>query len=353
MLAKVCSALLVLLVLQVHACQVQAQSIPDYGNEGNATATASNLASYDSDDQVPKYGDTDTASGNGGATTESDFDSMSSMPDYSPNVTGMDAEDDGCDCSCKAVTPSGEEASQEDLLKQKATLSCSTCCEPEELIQEMKPYLPKLERFTKESKACNSPNGLLSIFLQPTCWKVEEDMPCSFPFIYGYNQVVVNCTQAGEKKPWCVYDMDKWNAAGEGWGYCKPYEPKISDVLDENVIAALNPNTTITAQTLNDTQVDKILASLTSEQQKALQENDQFNDFLSSVKNSGGLTTAGIAAIVVVCILVVGVLVTAVVVTWKMRNRIKLRRDSKFQSMEQEPADASAFNGGEVAMARI
>jgi len=352
MLGKVCNVVLVVAALQVHVYHVQAQSIPDYGNEANATA--SNLASYDSDgNQVPKYGDTSN-SGNVGITSESNFDSMTSMPDYSPpNVTGMDEGDDGCDCACKAVTSGGQEASQDDLLKQKATLSCSTCCEPEELIEEMKPYLPELERFTKDSKACNSPNGLLSIFLQPTCWKVEEDLPCSFPFIYGYNQVVVNCTQAGDKKPWCVYDMDKWNAAGEGWGYCKPYEPKDSGVLNEDVIAALNPNKTETAKTLNDTQVDKILASLTTEQQKALKENDQFNSFLSSVKHSGGLTTAGIAAIVVVCILIVGVLITAVVVTWKLRNRIKLRRESKFQNMEQEPADASAFNGGEVAMARI
>ena len=66
------------------------------------------------------------------------------------------------------------------------------------------------------------------------------------------------------------------------------------------------------------------------------------------MKNSDGLTSAGIAVVVVICVLVVGVLAGAGVVIWKLRNRIKQRRHQSFHNM-----DKGSANGREVSMTGI
>eukprot|EP00216_Chloropicon_sp_CCMP2111_P002494 CAMPEP_0198234532 /NCGR_PEP_ID=MMETSP1446-20131203/531_1 /TAXON_ID=1461542 ORGANISM="Unidentified sp, Strain CCMP2111" /NCGR_SAMPLE_ID=MMETSP1446 /ASSEMBLY_ACC=CAM_ASM_001112 /LENGTH=292 /DNA_ID=CAMNT_0043915327 /DNA_START=286 /DNA_END=1164 /DNA_ORIENTATION=- len=251
----------------------------------------------------------------------------------------------GCDCYCTAVDADGRDATQEQLLNQEAQLSCSTCCSPDELLEKMKEYLPNIGRVTRQGKACNEPSGILSIFLNPVCWKVNKGQPCQFPFLLGYNQVVVNCTTASEAsgEPWCVYDMDAWKERGEGWGYCAP---ESQESLEEALGSLQEP------RTLDDENdpLDQIIANLSRSQLETSLGYAQEPGVVTTVQNSGGLKPAGIAAIVVVSLLIVGVLALSGFAIWKLRNRIKLRRSSKFRSMDQEVVQQPS---GEVNMTSL
>ena len=142
---------------------------------------------------------------------------LSLSPDGKLVVFGAN---DGCVYAVDTAT--GLTAPKEDLVTQKAQLACSTCCEEGELLEAMTPYLPTKNRVTAGGQSCNEPSGFLSIFLQPTCWQAPKAAKCEFPFIVGYNQVVVDCTKHNDNKEWCVYDMEAWNTRGAGWGYCAP-----------------------------------------------------------------------------------------------------------------------------------
>ncbi|UPR02386.1 fibronectin type-II domain-containing protein [Chloropicon primus] len=246
---------------------------------------------------------------------------------------------EGCDCSCRAVDTSGQTVPSDLLLENKAQLACSTCCESNELVDAMAPFLPKNTRETVGGKACNEPKGLLSVFLQPTCWTVAAGEACDFPFIVGYNQVVVDCTLTGETKPWCVYDHDAWNERGEGWGYCAP---KSSDQ------GTTDPPSSSSSQQPESENLDKILANLTETQEASLSANEK--DLYSTVKTSGGLTPAGIAVVTVICVLIVGIMVLTGFVIWKLRSRIKQRRQQAFHEMDKPRSPGGGQNQGEVAM---
>ena len=71
----------------------------------------------------------------------------------------------------------------------------------------------------------------------------------------------------------------------------------------------------------------------------------------AQVKNSSGLTPAGIAVVTVVCIVILGIFVLAGIVIYRLRNRIKERRSKAFHSMDAgNNPGAAGGNNGEVAM---
>lgn len=244
-----------------------------------------------------------------------------------------------CDCSCDAVKADGSKATAQELLDQKAQLACSTCCESDELLQAMAEFLPESERTTEPGQACNEPQGLLSVFLQPVCWNVPSGAGCQFPFIVGYNQIVIDCTTSNDVKPWCVYDMDAWNSRGEGWGYCAPKapasdsDPASSSTNTSSPSSSSSSSTAEGGRTYTSDNLDKIIANLTAGQEEYLSSGKN-EDVVAQVKDSGGLTPAGIALVVVVVLLIVGIIAGTGVVIWKLRNKIKMRRSSKFQQME-------------------
>jgi hypothetical protein len=253
-----------------------------------------------------------------------------------------------CDCSCEAVRPDGTRTSADELLKGTgAQMACSTCCQSDELLQAMSELLPESDRRTRAGRACNEQEGLLAIFLAPTCWDVQTGYQCQFPFIEGSNQIVIDCTTTGhtnDYQPWCVYDMEAWNMRGEGWGYCSEATtatPSTSTGESDPTSSATeedpsSPSSSAATTAPSSDNLDKIVANLTAVQDflKAGAEEDVVNQ----VKNSGGLTPAGIAVVTVICLLVVGIMAGTGVVIWKLRNKIKQRRSSKFQQMDKTGA---------------
>ncbi|WZN65952.1 hypothetical protein HKI87_13g75150 [Chloropicon roscoffensis] len=245
-----------------------------------------------------------------------------------------------CNCACRPVNrATGRETSPAELMDGDAELACSKCCEGQELVEAMAPYLPVNRRTTTDREACNEPSGLLSIFLRKKCWSVPAGKACEFPFIVGYNQVVVDCTETGEDAPWCVYDYDAWNEKGQGWGYCAP--KRITPAL-----GAISNSTTASNSTAapGSDSLDKIIANLTSNQEASLAAYEEST--FDEVKNSDGLTTAGIAVVTVVCVLIVGIFVLSGFVIWRYRNRIKQRRMHTFHDMDKPGSPGKA----EVAM---
>jgi hypothetical protein len=254
-----------------------------------------------------------------------------------------------CDCSCEAVRPDGTRTSADELLKGTgAQMACSTCCQSDELLQAMSELLPESDRRTRAGRACNEQEGLLAIFLAPTCWDVQTGYQCQFPFIEGSNQIVIDCTTTGhtnDYQPWCVYDMEAWNMRGEGWGYCSEATtatPSTSTGESDPTSSATeedpsSPSSSAATTAPSSDNLDKIVANLTAVQEDFLKAGAE-EDVVNQVKNSGGLTPAGIAVVTVICLLVVGIIAGTGVVIWKLRNKIKQRRSSKFQQMDKTGA---------------
>lgn len=254
-----------------------------------------------------------------------------------------------CDCSCEAVRPDGTRTSADQLLKGTgAQMACSTCCQSDELLQAMSELLPESDRRTRAGRACNEQEGLLAIFLAPTCWDVQAGYQCQFPFIEGSNQIVIDCTTTGhtnDYQPWCVYDMEAWNMRGEGWGYCSEATtatPSTSTGESDPTSSATeedpsSPSSSAATTAPSSDNLDKIVANLTAVQEDFLKAGAE-EDVVNQVKNSGGLTPAGIAVVTVICLLVVGIIAGTGVVIWKLRNKIKQRRSSKFQQMDKTGA---------------
>lgn len=251
----------------------------------------------------------------------------------------------GCDCKCDVVKADGTKAKAEALLDGDgdAQLSCSACCKSSELLKEMSEHLPESSRTTAGGQTCKEASGILSIFLQPTCWMAPAGATCQFPFIID-NQVVIDCVADRKGNPsWCVYDMVSWNQRGEGWGYCAEASSSTTPATKKNTTTeSVAPRSTARRPS-----GQLILTNLTRTQEEFLSASDDA-DFVDSVKNSDGLTSAGIAVVVVICVLVVGVLAGAGVVIWKLRNRIKQRRHQSFHNMDKGNA-----NGREVSMTGI
>jgi len=191
---------------------------------------------------------------------------------------------------------------------------------------------------------------ILCVFVcvQPTCWQAPAGASCQFPFIVGYNQVVIDCTETGDDKPWCVYDMDEWNTKGEGWGYCAP-APASSAAGGSASAPATGQDQASGSEapeeaSLPQTNLDRIVANLTKAQEESLSAKE--GDFVHDVTSSGGLTSAGIAVVTVICVLVVAILVGTGVVIYKLRNRIKQRRHQTFHQMDGK----GQKNDGDVMM---
>jgi len=302
-----------------------------------------------------------------------------------------------CYCECHIASPEGGMGNHSDITSGEGQLHCAACCSDDQLTRAMREVLPTVARETVAGRACNHPSGILSVFLSPTCWDVPEGASCQFPFVMADNQIVINCTDEAEHtgKEWCMYDPEDWARDGTGWGYCaepksayetlaaqlddvRPSEqdvlsdqlgdvqpneqdvlsdqlgdvqPNAQDVLDEQLAELQNPAVQEAVSHL-----DKILANLTSMQQESLSAGNTDKDVISQYQQSGGLTPAGIAAVVVVCLLVVGGIVGAGFGVWRMRNRIKQRRESKFAQMQDEAPsgrlDHSSGNG-EVSMTAL
>lgn len=287
-----------------------------------------------------------------GTTSSSSFPATPSRYPESDQVSQALQQAAVCDCSCEAIGPDGTRTTPAELLKGNgAQMACSTCCESEELLQAMSELLPESQRTTQAGRACNEQQGLLAIFLAPTCWDVQAGNQCQFPFIEGTSQIVIDCTNTPSKNGpygWCVYDMEAWNMRGEGWGYCAPKgpdaaatgppsaanEPATSNEKEETLPSS-SPSSE-SAATSSDN-LDMITANLTASQEDFLSAGAE-DDVVNQVKNSGGLTPAGIAVVTVICILVVGLLIGTVVVVYKLRNRIKMRRSSKFRQMDKTGA---------------
>jgi len=249
-----------------------------------------------------------------------------------------------CQCSCDVVnSQDGSKADTSELLDQKAQLACSSCCEDDELLDAMAEHLPESQRTTEGGRVCNEPQGLLAVFLQPICWNVPEDSKCKFPFITNYNQIVVDCTTTSDTKEWCVYDMDAWNKRGEGWGYCaeasEPVPTSSSSQSSNTAVKEITPDP-----------LDNIIANLTASQEEYLKAGSDDN-IVNQVKTSG-LSTEGIIVVSVICVVLVGVIAGIGVGIWKMRNRIKQRRISKFQQMDKQNSGIGPA-GQEVSMTTV